>query len=185
MKFKEEFFDKFRYLSITIALIASITGIVSLFDLSKINLNKNNSEFGDLIIQINEIKTAQSSISEENKSIKAYINKIMETPLDTNAKEIANKINLLNIKNSQTENRIKLLEDAIQNSPDKALSIPLLRNDIISLKENNLINITNIRNDINRVYDMNKWFLGLIITMTLAVVSMAISTLIKTRKEEH
>jgi hypothetical protein len=78
---------------------------------------------------------------------------------------------------SALQSHVARLEDAIGQSPEKALSVPLLRKDIDNLKETTQAEVT-------RVYDQNKWFLGLVGTMALGVLGLAISNFLQLRKKD-
>src|SRR5205814_8581814 len=82
----------------------------------------------------------------------------------------------------QISQRLKALEDAILVSPDKALSIPLLRKDLDN--QHNMVSSDSaaIHQEIARLYDFNKWFFGLIATMALSTLGFVISNFFKKKE---
>jgi hypothetical protein len=92
------------------------------------------------------------------------------------------EISLLNSRVSNIENQIKALADALGQTPDKALSVPLLRKDLENLKESNHRDLEVVESEVNRVYDQNKWFIGLMATIALSLLGVAVSNLIQARK---
>lgn len=73
------------------------------------------------------------------------------------------------------------LNKAILETPEKALAVPLLRNEIANLKEAYRNDMLQIKEDINRVYDINKWVIGLIGALVLAVVSFTINNFLQNK----
>lgn len=80
------------------------------------------------------------------------------------------------------QTQIKALNDAIGQSPDKALAVPLLRKDLDNLKDSNRHELDNTQAEITRVYDQNHWFIGLMVTMFVALLGIAITNFLQTRK---
>jgi hypothetical protein len=81
------------------------------------------------------------------------------------------------------QKRMKSLEDAISTTPDKALSIPLLKKDLEAIQRSFSDYNLAAKAELERLYDFNKWFFGLIATMALSVLGLVYST-IKGMKED-
>jgi hypothetical protein len=77
---------------------------------------------------------------------------------------------------------MKALDDAIGQSPDKALAVPLLQRDVDNMRESNREELVSTQAEIDRVYDQNKWFIGLMFTMAVGLVTLAVSNLLQVRK---
>ncbi len=110
-------------------------------------------------IDIEETKIEMDAL---NRQLKAIGNKTSKlTSPNTKAveklsREIENtKLNLRSLKEMITEN------------PEKALSLPLIKKDIEQLKEENKA----LKNELDRVFDFNKWFIGIIVTILLALIA--------------
>jgi cell division protein FtsL len=74
------------------------------------------------------------------------------------------------------------LSTAISATPEKALSVPLLRKDMDDFKEQYLHDTASTDRNIERIYDQNKWFLALIVTMMLAILGQAVSNIFQSKK---
>jgi hypothetical protein len=74
--------------------------------------------------------------------------------------------------------RLKSLEDALMQDPGKALALPLLQNQIQNLKEAEVKDIADIRATIATIYDQNKWFIGLMFTLAIGMISMAVANFV-------
>jgi len=70
------------------------------------------------------------------------------------------------------ERRQQRLEQAILNSPEKALSMPLIRRDIDNMREANTQNLSAIKQSVDQIYDLTKWLLG---ALAVGVLSLAIA----------
>ena len=70
--------------------------------------------------------------------------------------------------------RLSKLEEAILSTPERALAVPLLRQDLDRFKEQYQRDIDAVALDVGRAYDINKWVIGLIAT---AILGLAISNL--------
>lgn len=77
--------------------------------------------------------------------------------------------------NEVTE-KIKFIEDALTVKPLEALAIPMLRKDLDNTEKTLRAELTQTRLEIERMYDQNKWFIGLMFTIALSVLGMAISS---------
>ncbi len=77
---------------------------------------------------------------------------------------------------------VEVIEQAINDSPERAMSIPILRKELDLLKSDVVEAVDALRAEIDRIYDLGKWFLGLMATMAIAVMGLVIGNLIK-RKE--
>jgi hypothetical protein len=78
--------------------------------------------------------------------------------------------------------QVDKLDDAIGQSPEKALAIPMLKKDVDDLKDDYRRDTDNTQGEINRVYDQNKWFIGLMFTMALGLLGLAVSNFLQLRR---
>ena len=85
------------------------------------------------------------------------------------ASEFSSELNSLKI-------RFKALEDALTVDPAKALSVPILRKDLDNTEKSLRAELLQTRAEVDRMYDQNKWFIGLMFTIALSVLGMAASS---------
>jgi len=83
---------------------------------------------------------------------------------------------------AELQSEVSELREAIGQSPEKALAIPMLRKDVENFREGYRRDLEATQSEINRVYDQNKWFLGLVATMALAMISLAVSNFLLLRR---
>lgn len=75
---------------------------------------------------------------------------------------------------SQIESIVKeltTLKEIIMESPEKTLSLPLLRKDIDELKHKMDALAASTKDQIDRIYDFSKWFIALMITLVIGLVT--------------
>jgi hypothetical protein len=77
--------------------------------------------------------------------------------------------------------RVEAAEAALAASPEKALALPLIRKDIDAVKEAQRIQAEESTRAIDRIYDQNKWFIGLVAGMGVSIVGLAISIFLQTK----
>jgi hypothetical protein len=78
---------------------------------------------------------------------------------------------------ASTRAEVVKLDNVILTTPDKALSVPLLRRDLDNQIAAGHDDIAAVENDVNRQYDLMKWILG---SLGLGVLAMVGSTVIPT-----
>jgi len=77
-----------------------------------------------------------------------------------------------------------VIELAILDNPAKALELTLLTKDMENLQRNYEADLKSTREEIDRVFDQNKWFLGLMSTMAIGLISLAVGNFLAKPKEE-
>lgn len=159
--------------SIAIAItIAMATGV--LFTKEK---TLTNSELSErlIVLQSNNrlLEEKLTSAKDEILQIKIGINDLSSLPdghqWKTEAREIKNDLSLVTSK-------LKALEDALTVDPAKALAVPILRKDLDNAEKSLKAELVQTRSEIDRMYDQNKWFIGLMFTIALSVLGMAASS---------
>jgi len=80
------------------------------------------------------------------------------------------------------DKRIQGIETAILDNPSKAITIPLLRQELETVKVDAQKEADSQTKQIDRIYDQNKWFIGLMFTMAIGLIGLAVSNFIQARK---
>lgn len=83
------------------------------------------------------------------------------------------------IKNDQAQLQTRLsgLETALMTTPEKALAVPMLKQQIDILQDRTHSDLDSIRGEIGRLFALTQWFIGLMFTIALGVFGLAISSL--------
>lgn len=112
----------------------------------------------------------------EITSLRSQITKLSSVSEDS---RVAARLDKLDTSLIHVGAKLSKLESVILENPSKALEMPLLRKDIDNLKSGHNSELASIRQEIERVYDFNKWFLGLMFTMAVGVLGLAITNFLK------
>jgi hypothetical protein len=86
---------------------------------------------------------------------------------------------------SRVDKRLFDLERYLLASPDKALALPLISKEVENLSSSVKSERVNTQTEIARIYDQNKWFIGLMFTMAISVLGLAISNLFQGKKSNE
>lgn len=140
--------------------------------------NNRVSELGNA-----QRETISAIISaQEIDSLKGQINQISESIRNasdaTEGDGVSFKLIDLESRIENISNQlgiIKTIENAIVDSPERAMSIPILRKDMDSLQKGIADDVASLRTEIERIYDLGKWFLGLIASMTISILLLAVA----------
>ncbi|HBG19299.1 MAG TPA: hypothetical protein DDY32_08510 [Desulfobulbaceae bacterium] len=171
-----------KYTSVVAGLLSSIAlGITvsiyfwGIFDKNQIT---NISDFSQKMAHIeHELQIEQKKqfdlITHEVNSIKTHLSNISKLPPNT---ELSVELNETKNKVVSLEAKIQSLESAILADPTKALAVPLLRKDLENTREKFSTEISQAKLEIERIYDLTKWFIGLMFTIALSVLGMAVNS---------
>lgn len=77
--------------------------------------------------------------------------------------------------------RMKRLEDVILPDPAKAIDLVLLHRDIDALRGTVSATGATAKQDIDRIYDLTKWIVGLLFTMSLGILGLAAANVFKAK----
>ena len=129
--------------------------------------------------RIHELEKSFSQISAELNSV-VIANRDSLKKIGNNNVAFAQLINQMEVlKNSVTN-----LEKVILDNPEKAISLLLIKQQLDNQQDQSKKDYQQTREEIARVYDMNKWIIGLVITMFLSIISLSVSNLLSKNKKE-
>jgi len=131
--------------------------------------------------EIRELKDNLQSVNQKLERIELSITSLSKIPDES---KLAIELNRVSGSVTEMQNKVANIEQVVIDNPSKALGIPLLRKDLDNLKESYKSDVLSVRQEIERVYDLNKWFVGLMFTMALSVLGLAISNLYKGKEKE-
>jgi len=82
------------------------------------------------------------------------------------------------------DSRIQILEDGLLENPEKALAVPLLRKDIQQIEYSYKENLAAMSMNLDRLYDQNKWFIRLMLTMAIGFIGLVVSNFVQIWKKQ-
>ena len=174
-----------NYISISIALVGLIAAFPFFFnDLlfkksSKIILPENISNVTTINDRILELEKLYSQISQK-------LDSVMIIDKDGAKQTNFNNVEFSQLKYQVTElnTSVKNLENVILDNPEKAISLLLLKQQLENQRDQNEKEYKNTKDEIARVYDINKWIIGLVIAMLVSIITLSIGNLLSKNKKE-
>jgi cell fate (sporulation/competence/biofilm development) regulator YmcA (YheA/YmcA/DUF963 family) len=173
----------FEVIGTLVAIMAGVLGVAATatnffshapriytFNLAEATINASK--------QISVLKDSVAELQKSQVENQALLNKL------SGARPATVQIGKLSSQVDSLQNQIKLLEDAVGQSPEKALAVPLLKKDMDNLKNSYRRDLDSTQSEINRVYDQNKWFIGLMFTMAIGLLGLAVSNFLQLRKSQ-
>ena len=167
---------RFRVAAVA-TLVALLGAFASLLSFTKI-VSKRGDQSPDSLKNTQAIASLESELTklkadfaETKAAIEGIQNPVPESVLAAKQAEIALQASSLNT-------RLGLLEVALQESPEKALSIPLLRKDLSKLDRRTIDYRSVSQGEFSRLYSQQTWILGGIGTALLAVAGGSITILL-------
>lgn len=85
------------------------------------------------------------------------------------------EVHSFNARLDKIESDFRELRRLLFDNPEAAVSVPLIKKDIDSLRRDN----ENVRNELDRLGGFYKWFIGIMITMSVGLLGLAVSILLK------
>jgi len=162
----------FSYFSTAIAVIA-LTTIVTRF------FTDTDKYQAFAVPPTSKVEILQSKIKKLDLEVAYYKNLSDSLIKSSNSKKTNENIKLLDL-----ESKVENLNNIILDNPEKAISIPLLKNEMQHLKDQNEKDSRALKEEIARAYDTNKWIIGLVCTMLVSIIALNISNLLAKSKKE-
>jgi hypothetical protein len=170
---------------VLVAFIAgAITLLVSIF--SALIPSQRDTPIPSLIKEetVKQVESIRSTIESQRRdldALKAKLDGMAASPIGSDPeKQIAE----LRGQVAAFDQRLGKMEAAIVENPTKALSVPLLRKDVDTLNQTFAQGLEATRKEIDRIYDLNKWFIGLMGTMAIGILGLAIGNFYQAKKDK-
>lgn len=82
------------------------------------------------------------------------------------------------------QERLDRLETVLENTPEKALSAVMIKQQIDALQDRTRGDMESIHGEIGRLFTLTQWFIGLIFTIALGVFGLALTNLRKMKNPD-
>ena len=151
-------------------IVTTITVLASLFFLTTKDFVGDNNNV-DLRNKINNLKLELNNQKVINDKLKS--NTVVAFDTSDYGKDLY-----------KIKDQIENLNNIILEDPEKALTVPLLKVEIKNQKEQNDKELQSIKDDMTRIYDMNKWIIGLVFTMLVSLIALNLSNLYSKKQKE-
>lgn len=161
-KLKRESAIKFLKLAGTLLLV-TVSAFASLFSFNSLLARKENTNIAQSILERGMELNRQRSLSEFNNlkgevdSLRAALSSLQ---IPSSQEQQSSRITFLESDVTSIDSRLKLLETAISNSPERALAVPMLRKDHDALSKIVSDNANAVKADYDRLWGLLVLFLG-------------------------
>jgi len=129
-------------------------------------------------LELNKIKTDISDLANKLSLLSKSTNEISNLNADTlmtfQIQQIRNDLNTI-------KGKITQFEDIFLTDPEKAISLVLLKKDFESLKVEYESDLEKNKVEIDRIYNQNNWFIGLLFAMALGLFTTVLSSFLPKR----
>ncbi|ELI1809230.1 hypothetical protein VCSRO163_3607 [Vibrio cholerae] len=162
----------------TIAAVSSsaVIGILASMVLGLLSDSSPTMSNKDLTLALDEIQQSQLQLRESLSELKQNLIKVESgvSTLSNLPDEQVWKIEVSKLKGNTDiiTAKIDALEDALTVNPAKALAVPILRKDLENVEQSLKAELRQTRAELDRMYDQNKWFIGLLFTVALSVLGI-------------
>jgi predicted PurR-regulated permease PerM len=168
-----------KVITTSISVISFIAGVAALVFVISGSFERPSDMADFFSYEIDSLESSLDNLDEDVDEIKQRLKALEETDPTTDA---GRQISLFRSELQAFHNRLETLEKGLLDTPQKALSMPLLRNDLENLKKTYNEDIEVMAKNIDRVYDQNKWFIGLMFTMAVGLIGLAISNFLQAKR---
>lgn len=161
------------------ALVASFTPLSDQLRDFIVSEPKSNSANQDILVDelSKEIDILKNRLSDIDNTLKHT------TP--NNDIALAQRFNEIDSQLDKIQNSlgiVSVIEKAVVENPERAMSIPMLRKDFDAIKIDANDTSRILRAEIDRIYDLGKWFIGLMGTMAIGVLGLAVGNILKNKE---
>lgn len=170
------FHYKLNLVAVLISVTASLIATTILFATEK----GSSIRFDDLAIKHSRPAVIDTQgITDPHHDIEP-VEAQLQLPLESSPQNVSVSAKIEAIENriDIMATHIEVINNTIMASPEKALAIPLLRRDVLSLQQHYEHTIQSLESDIEQTYSTMKWVIG---TIVFGILGISTSVLISAR----
>lgn len=120
--------------------------------------------------EIHELRMTNESILQSLKQLKRSGKSVTLSTLDPSDRQ---KIDEIASAQRILDTRLSGLEAAILTTPEKAVAVPMLKQEVDSLQDRTRSDLDGIRSEISRLFALTQWFIGLMFTIALGMFGLS------------
>jgi hypothetical protein len=128
---------------------------------------------------------SRQQVQELQRQVEALQHALQKASLPTKGKPQYSQLNpvdrhlldQLKAGEEQLSGRMGTLEGALANTPEKALALPMLKQQVDNLQDRTHSDLEGVRGEIVRLFTLTQWFIGLMFTIALGVFGLALSNI--------
>lgn len=167
-----------RWLSSVVALVAGVVAVI--VGVFSVDFSPRDLLTPPIPEEWRELRFAFESQQVQIKIIADLLADLTSLPDDA---KVAMRLATMEVEIQQLNEQQAVINTAIGESTAKTISLPLIRQDIEFIKSRQDAVLADAREQIDRIYDQNKWFIGLMITIAIGVIGLAVGNLYQAGKK--
>jgi hypothetical protein len=160
-----------EYVSLIIGIGAGIAAIIGVLTAYLTYRAPSHEKVKGEILHYRETRTDEVVDTLQNQ-LDALRASIEEAGL---SEKQAIEIGSLSTRIEKVESNLQGLRKLLFDNPEATVTIPLIKKDIESLSRDN----ENLRRELERISGFTKWFIGIMITMSIGLLGIAVSILLR------
>jgi len=174
-----------RIAAVIIALIATLASVVQVIDFAGISFPSAtptpSSDLATIQTELGDIRTELSDLSNKVSNLEQGVNALSQIPPDA---AINSELQQIRDDLDSVDSAVERIEEVILEDPAKALSLLLLDNEMENLQQKYEADLQAVRDEIGRVYGQNNWFISLMFTMAIGLLTLAVSNFLPRRGKD-
>jgi hypothetical protein len=121
-------------------------------------------------VELHELRTMNQAILESLNQVKHSGKSTSFSTLDP-----ADRQSIADIKDAEAklDARLSSLETSIMATPEKAVAVPMLKQQVDALQDRTHSDLDGIRGEIGRLFTLTQWFIGLMFTIALGMFGLS------------
>lgn len=152
------------------AIFSLVVATGTLFFQIKLDDVAKQREFEQFVESLSQVSDFQSEVQKSLAAVQSKV-KAAETPLPEG--EVSVAIAEIREKLSHLEGQFATIERAIGENPEKAMSLPLIRRDVLQLTAQMSVAKLETQQQVDRMYDLFKWFIPAFGALALSILGVA------------
>ena len=176
---KQDLDRRLKFVTSIIALSIAVVAMALTFYSGLLEINRPPKAESALL---SEVKSLREDVAKQANEIRQFSKSVAAIQKLPPPSEVSVQLGKLQGDLSNVGERVGRIEGALLKNPETALSVPLLRQDLESLRDQYVHDRETSAKYMDRIYDQNKWFIGLMFSMALGLIGLAVSNFLQARK---
>jgi len=120
--------------------------------------------------EMEDLRNMNAAVLKSLEQVKRSGNRVSFSNLDPADRQ---SIEEIKVAEAKLDGRLGALETALMASPEKAVAVPMLKQEIDSLQDRTHSDLDGIRGEIGRLFTLTQWFIGLMFTIALGMFGLS------------
>lgn len=169
-------------------LTSAFAGVIAVLAVGYATVAFMNAGFGsrtDAVEQeFAELKAEVIQLTNDTETLTSHLHSISQALEEATKNPKALEAAKINAHLQKLSKDLEAIQAALGSDVEKSLSVPLLRKDLAQVNTRLNERTAAASKEIDRIYDQNKWFIGLMGAMAVSLLSLAVSNFFQPRRQD-